>query len=111
MGNFVDGANTYKRDIAIGRMIDNIGTATANKISIDFKGAAASNYIYRRGDSGNISFKGAGISNRVISKVWRHILYRCHHTYERHHPILPNPQRLVCCHHHPLCKFLIQHIQ
>jgi hypothetical protein len=34
MGNFVDGANTYKRDIAIGRMIDNIGTATANKISI-----------------------------------------------------------------------------
>jgi RTX toxin RtxA len=34
-----------------------------------FKGAAASNYLYRRGYSGNISFTGAGISNRVISKV------------------------------------------
>ncbi|CAC9980298.1 hypothetical protein BAZSYMB_SCAFFOLD00028_3 [Bathymodiolus azoricus thioautotrophic gill symbiont] len=34
MGNFVDGANTDKRDIAIGRMINNIGTATTTKISV-----------------------------------------------------------------------------
>ncbi|SSC07691.1 hypothetical protein BTURTLESOX_1563 [bacterium endosymbiont of Bathymodiolus sp. 5 South] len=34
MGNFIDGTNTYKQDIAIGRMINNIGGATTNKISI-----------------------------------------------------------------------------
>jgi hypothetical protein len=47
------------------------GTCKYNipRITSAFHFAAASNYIYRRGYSGNISFKGGGIANRVISEV------------------------------------------